>query len=230
MLTELDQNIWSVDGSPVSAALGFCYPTRMVVIRLSQGGLFVWSPVALTEDLHAQIMTLGPVRHLVAPNGLHDTFIADWARVFPEARLYAAPGLIERRKDFSFEEELSDVAPDAWKGEIEQVVVRGNAIATEVIFFHRSSGTVLFTDLLQQFPRGWFSGWRAIVARLDLMLAPEPAVPRKFRLAFTDRRSARRAIEAVLAWPAKRVMMAHGTPVTADAPAYLRRAFKWLTG
>ncbi len=30
--------------------------------------------------------------------------------------------------------------------------MRGNVITTEVVFFHVRSGTVLFTDLLQQLP------------------------------------------------------------------------------
>ena len=105
-----------------------------------------------------------------------------------------------------------------------------NAIAPEVVLFHRASGTVLFTDLLQQMPRGWYRGWRALVAGLDGMTGPEPAVPRKFRLAFTDRRAARAGIARVLGWPIERVLMAHGTPVTQDARAYLRSAFGWLTG
>lgn len=33
----------------------------------------------------------------------------------------------------------------------------GNLITTEVVFFHVKSGTVLFTDLIQQFPANWFS-------------------------------------------------------------------------
>jgi hypothetical protein len=89
------------------------------------------------------------------------------------------------------------------------------------------SGTVLFTDLLQQTPKN--TGWRALVARLDLMTGPEPQVPRKFRLAFTDRRAARAALQRILAWPARKVLMAHGTPVEKDAQEFLRRAFAWLT-
>jgi hypothetical protein len=71
------------------------------------------------------------------------------------------------------------------------------------VFFHPASGTVLFCDLLQQFPSSWFRGWRAIVARLDLMVGDEPAVPRKFRLAQTDRGVARQALQQILAWPAR---------------------------
>jgi len=106
--------------------------------------------------------------------------------------------------------------------------MRGNLIITEIVFFHRKSATVLFTDLIQHFRPGWFKGWRAIVARLDLMVATEPSVPRKFRVAFTARRAARGAIRQILAWPAERVLMAHGDPVTEGGQVFLRRAFRWL--
>jgi hypothetical protein len=117
-----------------------------------------------------------------------------------------------------------------WAGEIDQVLVPGNLITAEVVFFHHKSGTVLFTDLIQQFPDHWFSGWRAIVARLDLMVGPEPRVPRKFRNTFVNRRAARAALTRILAWPAEKVLMAHGTPIEEDGRAFIRRAFRWLTG
>ncbi|WP_239479534.1 hypothetical protein [Actibacterium sp. 188UL27-1] len=42
MLTPIGHDIWIVDGDDVTV-LGFRYPTRMAVIRLSEGGLFIWS-------------------------------------------------------------------------------------------------------------------------------------------------------------------------------------------
>jgi hypothetical protein len=65
---------------------------------------------------------------------------------------------------------------------------------------------------------------------LDLMTAAEPSVPRKFRVAFGDRSAARASIHRVLAWPARKVLMAHGQPVTGDGQVFLRRAFRWLVG
>ena len=67
------------------------------------------------------------------------------------------------------------------------------------------------------------------MAKLDLMVGAEPSVPRKFRLAFFNRRAARYALEHILSWRAEKVLMAHGTPVDKDAQAFLRRAFGWLT-
>jgi hypothetical protein len=115
-----------------------------------------------------------------------------------------------------------------WSGDIDQVVVRGNRITTEVVFFHRKSRTVIFTDLIQHFDAGWFTGWRALVARLDLLTAPEPTVPRKFRIAFFDRGVARAALHQILAWPAEKVIMAHATPIERDGRAFIARSFKWL--
>lgn len=227
-MKEFGRDIWIADGPDVAVAR-FRYPTRMAVIRLADGGLFVWSPIRLTDDLRAAVDALGRVAHIVAPNSLHHLFLAEWQRAYPGARLYAAPGLRKKRRDLAFDAELDDAAASDWAGEIDQVAMRGNLISTEIVFFHRASGTVLFTDLLQQIPGGRLSGWRAVVAKLDLMTSSEPSVPRKFRFAFIGRRKARAALEQVLGWPADKVLMAHGTPVERDAPAFLRRAFGWLT-
>lgn len=228
LLQPFGPEIWLADGSETEV-IGFRYPTRMAVIRLAGGGLFIWSPVGLTEGLQQQLADLGEVRHLVAPNSLHHLFLEQWRQAYPMATLHAAPGLDVRRKDLVFDAELGDTPPAAWSGDLDQVLMGGNRITTEVVFFHRPSGTVLFTDLLQQFPPGWFRGWRAIIARLDLMTEPEPSAPRKFRAAFVDRRVARAALARILEWPAAKVVMAHGAPVERDGQAFIARAFRWLS-
>ena len=86
---------------------GFAYPTRMAVIRLSDGSLFVWSPVALSDSLCASVDALGPVHHLVSPNALHHLFLAEWKSAYPAARLYATPRLRRKRQDLSFDGEIT---------------------------------------------------------------------------------------------------------------------------
>ncbi|GGC48760.1 DUF4336 domain-containing protein [Chelatococcus reniformis] len=228
MLTQFGPGIWTADGPPVVAMMGFHYPTRMVLMRLSGGRLFVCSPVALTDDLRTAIAALGDVCYLAAPNSLHHMFILDWKRAYPTAQVYAAPGLREKRRDIAFDGDLGDAPVCAWAAQIDQVLVRGNALTSEVVFFHRDSSTAIFTDLIQQLPADWFSGWRAVVAKWDLLLEPQPSVPRKFRATFTDRAAARAALERIRAWPVEKVLMAHGMPVTEDGQAFIRRAFRWL--
>jgi Domain of unknown function (DUF4336) len=229
MLKEFGDELWIADGPDV-AVIGFHYPTRMAVIRLSNGGLFICSPIKLTDRLRAEVDAVGHVRHIIAPNSLHHLFLSEWKRAYPGAKVYAPPRLRKKCKDIIFDADLGNAPSPDWVEEIDQVLMLGNRITTEVVFFHVKSGTVLFTDLLQQLPPDRLSGWRALIAKLDLMVGFEPSVPRKFRLAFTDRRVARDSLGHILGWPAERVLMAHGTPVERDAAAFLRRAFGWLTG
>ncbi|HEX7887135.1 MAG TPA: DUF4336 domain-containing protein [Phenylobacterium sp.] len=229
VLQPFGPEIWLSDG-PETEVIGFLYPTRMAVIRLPGDGLFIWSPIALSDSLREELASLGAVHYLVAPNSLHHLFLEEWRQVYPLAKLYAAPGLSLRRKDLHIDAELEGEPPPQWSGSLDQILMPGNRISTEVVFFHRRSGTVLFTDLLQQFPPGWFRGWRALIARLDLMTGSEPAVPRKFRAAFVDRRAAREALRRILEWPSSGVVVAHGAPVKQDGQAFIARAFRWLTG
>lgn len=227
LLEPFGPEIW-LSAGPETEVIGFRYPTRMVVIRLGGDGILVISPVALTPDLKAAVEALGEVRHVVGSNSLHDLFLSEWRTAYPNARFHAAPGLRGQLPGLAFDADLTDTPPADWAGVLEQVIVRGNRITEEVVFFHRASGTAIFTDLIQQFPRGWFKGWRALVARLDLMTQAEPAVPRKFRVAFSDRPAARASLRRILEWPTIKVLMAHGAPVERDGQAFLARAFRWL--
>lgn len=227
MLQPFADNIWLADGPVVTAALGFRYPTRMAVIRLAAGDLVIWSPVALDEGLRAAVDALGPVAHLIAPNALHDSFLADWIAAYRTARVHLAPRLGAKRPDIAFADTLTETPAIAWANEIDQVLVE-NRIAPEIVFFHRASATVFVTDIIQQLPLGWYRGWRGLVARLDLMTASEPSVPRKFRLAIGSGTAARAAVARIRAWPAERLVFAHGQPVAANAKGALARAFRWL--
>ena len=231
MTTPLDEfapGLWVGEG-PVVPFYSFPYPTRMVVMRLADGGLFVWSPIALTPDLKAAVDGLGPVRFLVSPNLLHHLFLGEWKAAYPEARLYASPGLRKRRKDLAFDADLGDAPDPAWAADIDQVAVKGSPWITEVVFFHRASGTAIFTDLIENFPPDWFKGWKKLVARLDGIVQPHPGPPRELRWSFLFRRpQARACLERILAWPIRHVIMAHGDMVREDGDAFVRKAFRWL--
>jgi hypothetical protein len=104
------------------------------------------------------------------------------------ARLYASPGLRRKREDLSFDAELSDAPEPEWAVDIDQVVLRGSFALTEVVFFHRGARTALFADLIQNFPRDWFKGWRGLLARHGGIVAPNPGAPSDWRLSFFNRR------------------------------------------
>ncbi|MGO4870585.1 MAG: DUF4336 domain-containing protein [Roseiarcus sp.] len=230
LLLEFGPGVWIREGPVVPFVAGFPYPTRMAVIRLSDGGLFVWSPVALSPALRREVDALGPVRCLVSPNLLHHLFLGEWKAAYPEARLFASPGLRRRRTDLAFDADLGDAPDPIWAADIDQVLVSGSFIMTEAVFFHRGSRTAIFADLIENLPRDWFKGWRGLLARLDGIVAPNPGAPREWRASFVNRRAARRALGRILAWPIERVLIAHGEPARVDGAAFVRGAFAWLLG
>jgi hypothetical protein len=230
---QFGEKIWIV-GGPTVSSFGFRYPTRMAAIKLSDnsadGTLFIWSPIALTDELRKQIDEIGNVRFIVAPNSLHHLSLKEWGNAYPDASVYAAPGLRKRRKDIAFDGDLEDEPDPGWAEQIDQTIVRSTLITPEVVFFHWESGTALFTDLIQNFEPEWFSGWRKAVAVLDRLVGREAQVPQKFRVAFVNRTAAREALTRILEWPAQKVLMAHGRPITEDGRAFIKRAFRWLIG
>jgi hypothetical protein len=119
MLEQLGPDLWIADGGTVSF-FGFDYPTRMAVVRLDDGGLWVWSPITLDGTLEGEVRALGPVRHLVSPNKLHHLFLAAWLAKFPDAKLWGTASTIAKVKALRFTGALIDDAPADWAGQIDQ--------------------------------------------------------------------------------------------------------------
>lgn len=131
--------LWIADGPRVSFFGPFTLPTRMMVVKLADGALWINSPIETSADEMDRVAELGPVRHLVAPTKLHVWRLAAWKTHFPDARTWEPPEI------------LSDEAPPAWANDLDQAVFRGSAILEEIEFFHRASRTLIFTDFIQNY-------------------------------------------------------------------------------
>lgn len=228
-LDRFGTDIWTAEGSTVSF-YGFPYSTRMAIIRLSDGALFVWSPIELDDATRAEVDALGIVAHLVEPNYLHHLWLGEWKKAYPDARLYAPPGLIRRRRDLRFDTILGDRAEPAWADAIEQVAMRGNVALTEIVFFHRASRTAIFGDTLQNFRPDWFKGWRRALARWDGLVNPNYGAPRELRVTYWRRAQGRAALARILEFGPERVIIAHGEMARESGAEFIRRGFRWLLG
>jgi len=227
MLEEFGPSLYVAEGPTVSF-FGFPYPTRMVVVRLTDGSAWVWSPVALTRDLEGAVDAIGPVRYIVSPNKIHHLFLGEWTERWPSARLYAPPGLARRRRDLHFFAELGDEADAAWVADIDQAVFRGSIAMAEVVFFHRGSRTAIFGDLVQRHDPAQMKGLKGMVMRLDGLVGEYGSTPREWRATFLRRGLARAALAQVLAWEPERLVVAHGACSHADATEILARALSWI--
>jgi len=227
MLEEFGPSLYTADGPTVSF-MGFPYPTRMAVARLADGSAWVWSPVALTEQLAGEVEAIGPVRHIVSPNKIHHLFLGEWLDRWPDASLYAPPGLAKRKPEIHFDAELGDESDPAWAADIDQVIFRGSIAMEEVVFFHRASSTAIVCDLIQRFPESEISGWKGTLMRLDGLVGEHGSTPREWRASFLRRGPARRAREIVLDWKPERLLIAHGECAQGGATEIIADALDWI--
>jgi hypothetical protein len=227
MLESFAPSLWIADG-PTVPFYGFPYPTRMVVVRLADGSAWVWSPVALTEELAHAVEAIGPVRYILSPNKIHHLFLAEWAERWPEARLFAPPGLASKKPDLHFDAELGDEPDPAWAADIDQVIFHGSLAMEEVVFFHRASRTVIICDLIQRHPEAKMTGWKGMLMRLDGLVGEHGSTPREWRATFLQRKPARAARDKVLNWNAERLVIAHGECAQAEATSIIAGALRWI--
>lgn len=231
MLEPLGPDLWFADGQVVSFK-GIDYPTRMVIVRLADGGLWLWSPIAWTAAIEQEICALGSIRHIVSPNRLHYLFLREWQAAFPDAGLWANAATIARCQELRVRGALADEVPAAWQGQIEQYYFPNSLLMDELIFFHRASRTAIIADLSQNFSEAFLKRhwpcWMRPVARLSKMVEGWGYPPIDYRISFRDRASARPKIRALIENHPAHVVVAHGEVVRSDGEAFLRRAFAWL--
>ena len=76
-MQEWADNIWISD-APLKFK-GATMTTRMTIIKLSNGKLFVHSPVSINDEIRGEVDALGPVAHIVSPNKFRHLYIGEWA-------------------------------------------------------------------------------------------------------------------------------------------------------
>jgi hypothetical protein len=231
MLEPLGPDLWFADGGIVSFN-GFDYPTRMAIVRLADGALWLWSPVERTAALEREVRALGPVRQIVSPNKLHYLFLDDWRLAFPEAELWGTAATIAKCGNLRFSGTLTDHPPASWAGQIDQFLFSNSPFMQEVIFFHRASRTAIIADLSQTFSDGFLQRhwpwWMRQIATFSKMVEGWGYPPIDYRISFLNHTSARPKILALIEAHPEHVLVAHGEVVRTGGEAFLRRAFTWL--
>ncbi|MDH3639995.1 MAG: DUF4336 domain-containing protein [Gammaproteobacteria bacterium] len=230
-LEPVGDSIWLAAGDIVSF-YGFPYPTRSVVIRLTDGDLWIWSPIALTQSLVDEINACGRVRHLVSPNKLHHLYLQEWKSAYPDAALWGPESTVRKRKDLEFQKALTDLPPPAWQGEIDQVWFQGSKAMDEVVFFHRLSSTAIIADLSENFSAEFlltYWSWpKRVLAKAWKITVPYGYAPLELRWTWFNRKPAREALNRLIAWDPQRVIMAHGEWQRENGKAFIEQAFAWL--
>lgn len=224
------EGVWIVDSGPINA-MGLTLPVRMTIVRLGNGDLLLHSPTQFSPQLAQAVEKLGRVRHLVAPNVAHWTFITDWQRAHPDAKTWAVPGLRDRAQvrasAVRIDAELSDTAPAEWAGMLDQGIVEAGAGFNEAWFLHRPTRTLVLVDLIENLEPEKLRPVARVLMRAAAATRGTTArylrVPIRLGGAQTEE-----AIRAIVALEPERVIFAHGRPFDKNGAAKLRSAFAWL--
>lgn len=212
---------------------GTALDARMTVIRLSDSRLMLHSPCEIDNQLKNALSRLGTVAFIVAPGNFHYLHVPSAQAAFPEAQTFICPGIEYKRPGMKFDFLLGDTAPEAWAGELDQVLVRGSRWMWEVAFFHRVTGTLILVDLIENITdmtphANWqLKLWWKLVFRMWNKARPAP----EYQLGWFDRNAARASLRQILKWDFKRVIIAHGDLIETNARKVAEEAWqKVLSG
>ncbi|WP_414551253.1 DUF4336 domain-containing protein [Anabaena sp. CCY 0017] len=157
--------IWTFD--QMQGIFYVVVPIRMTVVKLEQGGLLVYAPVAPTPECIRLVKELvaehGDVKYIILPtiSGLeHKVFVGPFARCFPSSEVFVAPhqwsfplnlplswlGLPAKRIHILPEDSSKTPFADQFDYAILGPIELGPGKFSEVVFFHKRSHTLLVTD------------------------------------------------------------------------------------
>ena len=228
-IREFANDIWLVEG-PIVRDMGVLFTTRMMIVRLSNGSIWISSPVPVSFPTLKWISELGDVRYLIAATPRHVWRLAAWHTLFPEAELWASrPTLFTLLKGHLPITGYLDATPvNAWSADFDQLEFGGNPLLSEVLFFHKNSRTVILDDLIQRNPPEQANAFVTAILKLAGTQDPNGVVAPDMRMTFLNRNLARQSLQKLLSWDFDKLIIAHGACFESDAKQYVRRAFKWL--
>ncbi len=217
------------DGPP-ARDMGIHFPTRMALAKLSDGSVWISSPVLVPFDTLTSIRQMGPIHHLVSPTPRHYWRLKAWHVLFPEAELWSSPitPVTLKEEDLPLTGVLDGRVPGAWAADFDQELIGGSRLLREVAFFHRPSRTLLLEDVFQVHAPKPDRPLLNAALRLGGIAGPDGGVARDIRLSFRDRTATRESVDRILAWDFDKVVVAHGPVIREGARAVVEKAFGWL--
>jgi hypothetical protein len=223
MLTPLAPALWEIDAT--LRVFGLAIGHRMTVARLPDGSLWLHAPVAYSAPLAAALAELGPVGHIVAPDGRRNIFLEDWFKAYPQARTYTDEAFAATRPDLKFTDVLTDAPPAAWSGAFSQHILRGLPEFNEILFLHHASHSLILTDL--SFDPAAELPFLAR-ARLWLRNGGKLGSSHCSDTLIEDRATLCQSLSRVLSWDFDRVIVSRGRNIEVAARDTFHAAFAFL--
>ncbi len=200
----------------------------MTVVRLSDGDVLLHSPCRLSSDLREAIAKLGRVTDVVAPNWFHDLYLAEYRAAYPDATFWG-PVFLKRQHKTLIDRVLEADVRTKWFEEMPHVTVPGLLTFDESLFYHVPTRTLVVADLLANVRT---TDDAPLFTKFGYRLFGFDGSLKVFPLLVWFGQSRRPAIRAaarqIFDWNPERLIVGHGTPISAGAAQQLRTAFHWM--
>jgi len=206
--------------------LGVSIGARMTIVRLSDGKLFVHSPIELSANVRSYLNHRGNIKVIVSPNNLHHLFMADYFDEYPYAKIFASPGLKVKRKDLHFTYELEENPDPLWKEDLDQTIFYGHENFHEVVFFHAKSQTLILADLIMNFVNEGSLLTKMATKVLGIQNKPSP--PLDFDISASQKMVARKSVERILQWNFDKIILSHGRLIESNGKEIFKQTYSWL--
>ncbi|PGH03124.1 hypothetical protein AJ79_07451 [Helicocarpus griseus UAMH5409] len=224
---------------------------RCTIVRLGNGPLVVFSPVALTPNAREAVNSLGGnVRYIVAPDMEHHIFITPWKQAYPNAEIIVPEGLKEKREknpetrgltyDHIFTKENKNDYRISHEFHADFDVEYVNAHPShEIVLFHKPSKTLIEADLVfnlpatEQFSKSGESATQGLLTKIFscFQSTKPPATGQKrfiwYVLSASDRRGFAQSAAAIDKWDFDRIIPCHGDVIEGGGKAIFRNLFEW---
>ncbi len=224
LITEIASDVFLVDG-PGGYLWRLPVPARCIIVRLPDGGLWVYAPCALNEAVCQALSHLGRPAHLVVPNrrGLHT--VNDWVADWPDLILHGATDVLELARMAGVSGDWQELkGQGAWQPDLIHCAVNDAWGGPESLFLHTPSKSLIIGDLIINLPTAEMPLWiRPLIwlAGIDDSDGKMPYTLRRY-----DHRKLGDDIEQLLGWDFERILLVHGNCYHQNGKAELGRAFR----
>lgn len=195
-------------------------PIRSVIVKTKQNTVLISpSPHLQLKDIPSDIK----VTDVVAPSLLHHLGLENARALFPEAHFWGAPGLQEKRKNFSFHSILINKSCPFEK-EFMPILIEGMPHINEVVFYHVKSKTLICTDLCFHLIHA-----RGIGAWIILNIFGTYrrfAISKLYLRYVKDHNLFQKSMKRLLTLEIERIIMGHGDVIEKNGNEILTKAFQ----
>ncbi|MGH7799573.1 MAG: DUF4336 domain-containing protein [Thermodesulfobacteriota bacterium] len=224
MKKEFAENLWVVEDEKFSVGV-LQIGSRMTVIRLKHGELFVHSPIALSTTIRDSVDIIGKPKFIIAPNTMHHLFLKQFYNEFSDTELYIVPKLRKKLNDLPLAKDLVDGLDYPWNNEIKQHHVKGIPKLEKVVFFHSQTKTLILTDLAF-----YITADKPLFTRLFFRLN---GVYDKFgpsrifkHFILKNKSEFKKSLDYILTWDFDKIIISHGKLIEREGKYIFADAFK----